>query len=273
MTVNILNTTPNLPSIDDWQISLDTADNLPTEFSNSPTPEKSGFCSWVRNFFNYLTGTHGEKLSPVKLNFALDDVFCQEKGWKHEHHFENGGVNQVGLRSQQLGGKTYIVSSACHDLTNPTPTKNDLSGGRTVAQTLNEIKNTYPNGEVKTLIPIAQSNEFGFSTRGHFVLLEVDINTGKIQSVKIHDSKNPLLNYFYDGAQHLTKQLLADENLALDKNFIVTSEHLGHQVMLNGNDCGRYAAYYAYKIINDGDLAGANATEARTFFTKHAKLA
>lgn len=257
----------------DWADISGAEPSMPTEFSNPPSPEKSGFCAWMRDFFNYLTGTFGEKLAPSKLNSALDDIFSKNNQWQHEAPFENGGVMQTGYRSKQIDNTTYIVSSACHDLTNANETTNQLSGGRSTTQTLHEIKNAYPHQQVKALIPIAQSNKLVFSTRGHFVLLEVDINAGKIQSAKIHDSKGGLLDTFYCGAKHLTKQLLADENLGLDKNFAVTSEHLGHQAMLNSNDCGRYAAYYAEKIIKDGNLSQANAVNARSFFADVAKLA
>ena len=263
----------------DWDNISGAAPSMPTEFSNPPSPEKSGFCAWMRNFFNYLTGTFGEKLAPSKLNSALDNIFNSMNEWKHDDpiYFNNreielhiGSQKQVSFRSMEKEGTTYIVSSACHDMANPTPIQHQQSGGRSVAEALSYIKNAYPHQQVKALIPIAQSNKLVFSTRGHFVLLEVDINAGKIQSAKIHDSKGGLLDTFYRGAKHLTKQLLADENLGLDKNFAVTSEHHSDQSLLNGNDCGRFSAYYAKKII-DNDLSKANAVDARAFFEQNFK--
>lgn len=262
MTI-ISNTHPNLSS--EWANISGAEPSLPTQFSKPPSPEKSGFCAWMRNFFNYLTGTFGEKLTPAKLNFALDDIFNKNNGWQHEAPFYNGGVEQTGYRSKQIDDRTYIVSSACHDLTNASETRNQLSGGRSTAQTLHEIKNAYPHQQVKALIPIAQSNQFGLSTRGHFVLLEVDINAGKIQSAKIHDSKSGLLDTFYRGATHLTEQLRADVRLNLAEDFAITTEYHGDQALLNGNDCGRFTAYYADKIIHN-NTSHANAVGARAFF-------
>lgn len=267
MTI-ISNTYPNQSS--DWADISGAEHSMPTEFRNPPSPEKSGFCSWMRNFFNYLTGTFGEKLTPAKLNFALDDIFSKSNQWQHEAPFYNGGVEQTGYRSKQIDNTTYIVSSACHDLTNASETKSQLSGGRSAAQTLHEIKNAYPHQQVKALIPIAQSNQFGLSTRGHFVLLEVDMNAGKIQSAKIHDSKGGLLDTFYSGAAHLTEQLHKAEGLDLAENFAITTEYHGDQSLFNGNDCGRFSAYYADKIIHN-DLSQANAVDARAFFEQNFK--
>lgn len=268
----ISNSHPNPHPTGHWGDISTAGHSLPAEFSKPPSTKKSDFCSWMRDFFNCLTGIFGEKLSCSKLNSALNDIFNPTNGWQAKAHFEFGGTNQVGYRSKQKDGITYIVSSACHDLTNPNPMQDLLSGGRTAAQTLNEIKKAYPHEQVKVLVPIAQSNKFCGSTRGHFVLLEVDMHAGKIQSAKIHDSKGPLLDTFYNGARHLTKQLLAEKELGLDKDFAVTSEHLGHQALLNGKDCGRFTAYYADKIIDD-NLSNANAKDARAFFARYQKLA
>lgn len=258
------------PLSNDWAGISGAKPSLPIEFSKPPSPEKSGFCSWMRNFFNYLTGTFGEKLTPSKLNSALDDIFSKSNQWQHEAPFYNGGVEQTGYRSKQIDNRTYIVSSACHDLTNASETKSQLSGGRSAAQTLDEIKNAYPHQQVKALIPIAQSNQFGLSTRGHFVLLEVDMNAGKIQSAKIHDSKGGLLDTFYRGATHLTEQLRADVRLNLAEDFAITTEYHGDQSLFNGNDCGRFTAYYADKIIHN-NLSKANAVDAQAFFAQNFK--
>ncbi|MFS1564102.1 MAG: hypothetical protein ACL7AX_11875 [Candidatus Arsenophonus phytopathogenicus] len=65
---------------------------------------------------------------------------------------------------------------------------------------------------------------------------------------------------------------MAEKELGLDKDFAVTSEHLGHQALLNGNECGRFTAYYADKIIDD-NLSNANAKDAHAFFARYQKLA
>ncbi|ACQ67316.1 hypothetical protein HDEF_0570 [Candidatus Hamiltonella defensa 5AT (Acyrthosiphon pisum)] len=268
MTINTSHCSTQMPSMNDWSDLSATESSISTGCRQPPSPQESGFCSWVRNLLNYLTGTFGEKLSCSKLNSALNDIFSPENGWVHKGHFEYGGTNQVGYRSKQIEGVIYIVSAPCHDLSNPDTQQHVLSGGRNAAQMLSEIKNTYPNDEVKILIPVAQSNKFGFSEkRGHFVLLEVDMQEGKCQSAKIHDSKGGLLDTVYRGAKHLKKQLLADKNLSLTKNFAINTEYHGHQSVFNGNDCGRYSAYYANKIIEKRNLS--EATDARPFFEKH----
>ncbi|WP_235667740.1 hypothetical protein [Candidatus Williamhamiltonella defendens] len=69
---------------------------------------------------------------------------------------------------------------ACHELSNLDTQQHVLSEGYNAAQMLSKIKNTYPNDEVEILIFVAQSNKFGLSEkRGHFVLLEVDMQEGK----------------------------------------------------------------------------------------------
>lgn len=271
MTINTSHCSTQMPSMNDWSDLSATESSISTEYRQPPSPQESGFCSWVRNLLNYLTGTFGEKLSCSKLNSVLNDIFSPENGWEHkngsEHkgHFEYSLKNQVGYRSKQISGVSYIISAPCHDLTNPTIEQDLLSGGRNAAKMLSEIKNTYPHDEVKILIPVAQSNKFGFSEkRGHFVLLEVDMQEGKIQSAKIHDSKGGLFDTVYRGAKHLKKQLLADENLSLTKDFAITTEYHGHQSLFNSNDCGRYSAYYANKIIEKRNLS--QATDARSFF-------
>lgn len=39
------------------------------------------------------------------------------------------------------------------------------------------------------------------------------------------------------------KSSFSTMNLGLDKKFILTAQHHGHQHLFNGNDCGRYTLY------------------------------
>lgn len=249
--------------------------NLPSFENNgyktSPSYKSSGFFhTMVSKFINYVTGTFGKKMGCANLNHKLNSIFSKNNGWETKSTFINGGIVQIGCRSQQRDDVTYVVSAPCHDLLENNSMQALLSGGRSAAQTLSEIKNTYPKEKVKALIPIAQSNTLGcFGTRGHFVLLEVDMNVGNILSAKIHDSKGGLIDMFYNGSNHLTKQLLADKPLNLEKHFSVTANHRSEQSLFNGNDCGRYTAYYAATIIKEGNLLKASAANAKTFFSKH----
>ncbi|WP_236851504.1 hypothetical protein [Candidatus Sodalis pierantonius] len=243
---------------------------LPETLRKSPCIESKGFCSWMCSLFNYLTGTFGEKLRCSQLNITLDSIFNQKNGWKTDSTFEYGGTIQTAWRSKQVGGTKYLVTAPAHDLPDENTVQAQLSGGRSTARTLGEIKDIYSNAYLKVLVPIAQSNTLGcFGPRGHFVLLEVTINDGNIQSAQLHDSKAGLIDAFYDGAEHLTKQLRTHDSLSLSKDFFVTTEHRGEQSLFNGNDCGRYTAYYANKITNEGNLLNANIADARYFFKNY----
>lgn len=242
-----------------------------SEYKTSPPSNSTGFFrTMASKFINYLTGTFGKKMGCTNLNYKLSGIFATNNGWETKSTFTNGGTTQIGCRSQQRDGVTYVVSAPSHDLLDNNSIQASLSGGRSAAQTLIEIKNTYAKEKVKALIPIAQSNTLGcFGPRGHFVLLEVDMNGGNILSAKIHDSKGILIDMFYNGAKHLTKQLLAEKSLNLEKNFSVTAHHRSEQSLFNGNDCGRYTAYYAATIVEEDNLLKTSAANAKIFFNKH----
>lgn len=228
----------------------------------------SDFCSKIVEIFNKLTGINGEKLTCSQLNKALDSRFSQQDGWTAEAQFDYGGTTQTGYRSKQLNGITFLITAPAHDLLDEDTMAAQLSGGRAAAFVLNEIKDRYPSGQVKTLIPIAQSNPLGyFGPRDHFVLCEVDINEGIISAVTLHDSKAGLVDAFYHGANHLNAQLLAKESLELNKQFIINPHYHGHQHLLNGNDCGRFAVYYAETITTAGSLENASTEGSTRFFT------
>lgn len=271
MTICISNPQSNLHIINYKSDDVTTLENkLPETLRKSPCIESKGFCSWMCSLFNYLTGTFGEKLRCSQLNITLDSIFNQKNGWKTDSTFEYGGTIQTAWRSKQVGGTKYLVTAPAHDLPDENTVQAQLSGGRSTARTLGEIKDIYSNAYLKVLVPIAQSNTLGcFGPRGHFVLLEVTINDGNIQSAQLHDSKAGLIDAFYDGAEHLTKQLRTHDSLSLSKDFFVTTEHRGEQSLFNGNDCGRYTAYYANKITNEGNLLNANIADARYFFKNY----
>lgn len=241
------------------------------QYKSSPPSKSTGFFrAVVSKFINYLTGTFGKKMGCTNLNYWLSGIFSENNGWETKSTFTNGGTIQIGCRSQQRDDVTYVVSSPSHDLPENNSVQALLSGGRSAAQTLSEIKKIYSKEKVKALIPIAQSNTLGcFGTRGHFVLLEVDMNAGNILSAKIHDSKGILIDMFYNGSKHLTKQLLAEKSLNLEKTFSVTTNNRSEQSLFNGNDCGRYTAYYAATIIEEGNLIKASTTNAKAFFSKY----
>lgn len=270
MSINSITLTPNLAFSEEWCDISDTKASLPVELKTPPCPENKGFSSWITRFINYFSDTFGDKLTCTQLNDSLNSVFSQKNEWEANLPFEYGGTLQVGCRSKQKGGVTYVVSAPSHDLMDKNSIQAMLSGGRSAATSLGEIQSHYSQGQVKAFVPIAQSNTCGyFGSRGHFVLLEVSINDGKIESAKLHDSKNGFIDTFYDGAAHLTKQLLSHKNLHLDENFSVTVEHHGDQALLNGSDCGRYVTYYASTLIDEGNLSGVNSLSTREFFKKY----
>lgn len=230
----------------------------------------SDFCGKIVEIINMLTKTYGEKLTCSQLNRELDTFFNPQSGWKAEALFDYGGSLQTGYRSKQLNGTTYLITAPAHDLLEENTVTAQLSGGRSAASVLDEIKNSFPMGQIKTLIPIAQTNPLGvFGPRGHFVLCEVDINEGIISEVALHDSKAGLVDVFYQGADRLKEQLLARENLGLNKQSALTAHHHGHQHLFNGNDCGRYALYYASTIVDTDSLANTSTKEAMAFFSQH----
>jgi hypothetical protein len=143
-----------------------------------------------------------------------------------------------------------------------------MAGGRSLLQTFTALAAAYPQGPTKALIPIAQSNAYGpFGSRGHFTLLEIDIDNGIIQSAVLHDPKGGFVDMFYGGAGRLT-EIFRKASLVGD-DFSVTVEHRGDQSLLNGNDCGRFAAYYAAQITAEGGLDYANKEGAVAFFSGH----
>ncbi|SPP32404.1 hypothetical protein ARAF_2567 [Arsenophonus endosymbiont of Aleurodicus floccissimus] len=78
----ISNSPPNPDPTGHWGDISIAGHSLSAEFSKPPSLEKSSFYSWIRNFFNYLTGTFGEKLSFSKLNSALNDIFKPTDDWQ-----------------------------------------------------------------------------------------------------------------------------------------------------------------------------------------------
>ncbi len=229
------------------------------------------FCARIVEIFRVLTDTHGEKLTCSQLNLQLDALFSKEEGWTPlKRESEYIPTKQTVYRSRQIEDTTYVVSAPAHDLLDKCSTTATLSGGHSAAALLDEIKKEFPTGNVKTLIPIAQSNPLGcFGLRGHFVLCEVNINKGIISAITLHDPKAGLIDGFYKGDNHLKRQFLNHESLGLDKKSILTAQHHGHQHLLNGNDCGRYTLYYVDTIIKTGSLTQASAKDAMAFFSQH----
>lgn len=232
------------------------------------TPENRGFCSWLHTFINKLFGVFGEKLSPGQLNRCLDRIFSEDKGWIKNGDFNIGGVDQTLFREKKSSGINYIVCAPTHDLTEYDSVAAHMAGGRSLIQTFTALTKEYSQGLTKALIPIAQSNSYAlFGPRGHFTLLEIDIDDSTIQSAVLHDSKGGFADMFYCGAERLT-DIFRKTRLTGD-DFFVTVEHRGEQCLLNGNDCGRFAIYYAAQIATEGDLKNASEKSAFAFFKEH----
>lgn len=229
------------------------------------------FCARIAEIFRVLTDTHGEKLTCSQLNLQLDTLFSKEQGWTPlKRTSAYTGIEQTVYRSRQIEDITYLVFAPTHDLLDEHSNTATLSGSHSAATMLEEIKKEFPTGNVKTLLPIAQSNPLGcFGLRGHFVLCEVEINEGIISTITLHDPKAGLIDAFYKGGNHLKRQLFNHDALELDKQFILNSHHHGHQHLFNGNDCGRYTLYYADTIVKTGSLTEASAKDAMAFFSKH----
>lgn len=185
------------------------------------------FRARIVEIFRVLTDTHGEKLTCLELNLQLDTLFSKEEGWtplKRESDYVS--IERTVYRSRQIKDTTYLISAPAHDLLDERSNEAIRSGGHSAAILLEEIKKEFPTGNVKTLMPIAQSNPLGyFGLRDHFVLCEVDINEGIISAITLHDPKAGLIDGFYKGDKHLKKQLLNHESLGLDKKFILTAQH------------------------------------------------
>ncbi len=228
------------------------------------------FRAKLAEIFNVLTDTYGEKLTCSQLNVQLDTLFSKEEGWSLLRRASAyNSVEQTVYRSRQIENTTYLITAPAHDLLDEQSNTATLSGGHSAAAMLEEIKKEFPTGNLKTLMPIAQSNPLGcFGLRGHFVLCEVDINEGIISTITLHDAKAGLIDSFYQGAKHLKKQFLNHESLELDKQFTLTAQHHGHQHLFNGNDCGRYTLYYADTVVKTGALAEATAKDAMAFFSQ-----
>lgn len=250
-----------------------------SEQGQAREPDRSGFCKWLGSFINRLIGVFGDKMTASQLNSRMDYIFSAENGWMHNGVFELGDTIQTSFREMKKAGITYVIPSVAHDL--PISNADHLramgAGGRSIRDTFKDIKEQYSEGDVKVMLPIAQSNNFGpFGIRGHFVLLEVDIMDSKIKSAVLHDSKGGGLDIFYGGADRLMlifKDAATDEDgLNLAENFRVAADYRGEQLLLNGNDCARFAAYYAHEIASKGRLDNrANKRNAWLFFNEKFK--
>jgi len=259
----------------DFEI-INSVDEPGGSFDNTlQQPNSSGFVAWVGKLIDYLSGVFGERMTAPQLNKALGDIFSTENGWEM---FDCAGQEQASHMSKILGGTTYVVSAVSHDRPDYGSVESITTGAPPVATTLVNIKNQYKKGDVKVLIPIAQANNYGpsgiFGMRGHLVLLEADIENGVLTKATLHDSKGGLLDHIYHGADRLNT-LLHNENIKTSANFSLNVDYRGEQSLFNGKDCGRFTAYYAHKITEQGTLENKGTLEntsragARDFFTQH----
>ncbi|MFM5540426.1 hypothetical protein ACET8U_22595 [Aeromonas veronii] len=211
-------------------------------------------------------------MTAPQLNDTLSQIFSKENGWEHGPMFYCGDKEQASYMSKKIAGTTYVVSATSHDLSEDTSSEATMAGGRSVVQTLKDITTNYPEGETKVLIPIAQANNYGpcgkFGSRGHLVLLEVNINNGALTNATLHDSKGGMLDHLYSGADRLHR-MLNNGTLPNTSGFSVDVEHRGEQSLLNGKDCGRFTTYYAHEITEHGNLEQASKAGARIFFNSN----
>ncbi|PHV13242.1 hypothetical protein [Chitinimonas sp. BJB300] len=222
-----------------------------------------------------LTGSYGSKMSSHQMNMALDRIFSQADDWKCSESRNGNGLPD--FRSKSLENTRYVVSSSCHDL----PESGSVfqrGGSLSVPKVLLDICNAYPVGDVRALLPVAQGNDLGcFGPRGHFTLFDVKIENGKIISAELIDSKGGLIDHFYNGKEKLKDLILGSDGLGCNglegkvaKEFSVVTTYLGHQGLLNGNDCGRHVVYAADTIVEKDSLKNASSNEARQFFKDNA---
>lgn len=199
----------------------------------------------LRKFFDDLLG-YGDRLKPSQLNQALNNIFSATDGWQK---MESDVQIPTLFRSQTFEQTHCIIASVCHDVAHPTDMR-QIAGLFDVPTMLQEICKSYPTENVKALLPIAQSDHYiaqSGPTRGHYVLLEVEIKNGSVTQATLHDPKAGLLDSIYQGASRLSNIL---KNNSLFEGEVKINYH-GDQALLNGKDCGRYVSYYAERMANE----------------------
>lgn len=271
----------------------------------------AGFGAWLMRLIDRLIGVFGQKLTPTALNASLTSICESNKWSTYgsaatggEYQTNTKGVAQFHYK--QVGDTTYVMMPTAHDLKDSdNDAKKMQAGGKSISDVLNTVQNNLDklpsSANFKILIPVAQANDVGpFGQRGHFVLLEVDATyKGKYENKKtavgagreviyetknkidkdekkieiskatLHDPKGGLLDYAYDGMTHVTQRLA--ETGMLNGHFSSNVEYQGQQSLLNGNDCGRFTAYYAHEIAENGSLTKSSRESAVDFFNTNFK--
>ena len=183
---------------------------------------------------------------------SLDDLQSTDNDFDDLEILSNDDANQfeplkpaVSWRSKSFGETLCVVSSLCTDLAEEGLR---TAGTELLSSRLKDICQNNPTGKVKALIPIGQAGSYALEgNRGHCVLLEVDIEKGRITQATLHDAKAGLLDTFYQGANRITTLLSAN---GLFQENVAVNYH-GDQSLLNGKDCGRFSTYYAEKMAKE----------------------
>lgn len=234
---------------------------ISTEASESPTrPSSRGLCYYLQMLLSYLCGTYGPKMSPHAVNCARDKIFSQDKGWEPSEIMHELGDTRTAkfvkktVTSEEGKEKTLIISCVGHDLPDSANgMETARAGGVPASQLINDAIGMCPAGDVKLLIPVAQSCDYLFGHRHHFVTLSVDIRDGRVEAVQLIDSKGcDTGELFYDGLDKIRQQVTeAEVPLAQGCNFLFWAR--GDQGALNNSDCGRFTLCHIAQITDQAE--------------------
>lgn len=221
----------------------------------------------LARFIFWITGKFGETMTSEDVNRYLDVVF-PEDNWERKRvsittvadgsealpWAVNGYERSLIWREREVEGEKQIVTDTCHDMPADTPILESIQAtALSVAECLFHVCQNNPQGKINVQIPVEQSSPFFGGYRGHFVLLNVSVENGRVIRASVIESKQKHCDFGYDGAHHLFVQLrdYPDFPFGSRDDFEITTHYLGDQPMTNGNDCGRYAVAHARRFVSE----------------------
>jgi hypothetical protein len=230
----------------------DHAANLTeVESVKSAVCQENGWEYYYRGITNLFQRAYGDQIAPSNLRATLTKLLNEDKTTRWQGSkatYVGGGWQGVPMyMACQKDDHKFIVTAPAHDLDDNVDNLTKVaSGNLPLNDVLLQIIQDNPQGEVEVCVPIAQTNSylFGAVKRNHWITLKCNIEEGKIVSSDLYDSKG-WFSSLYGGPHRLISKLPNFEGN-------VKSHFLGHQGLINNNDCGRFAASYI-KSMGEGE--------------------
>lgn len=221
-------------------------------------------------FLDWMRGKFGERMTSSQVGNYLDAAFPDGEWTRKELVIDNKrqtdssqpddafelAERKIVYRENTDDKGSMIITDPCHDMPANTPRSQSITATDfSVAECLREICTSHSEGKLTVQIPVMQASRFLGGIRGHFALLNANIENGRVTDAKLVDSKGGLIDTFYDGAAHLMEQFRETTGLKLDTpdNFAIETQYLGDQSLFNDTDCGRFAVAHAEKFAASGE--------------------